>query len=238
MVNSRNRRGKGGGARSPSKVTGLGAGFSLASFVAGIGVGAIAAVTALYALEGEEPDAPAAGSSVATVSTTPVSYEFWERLPSERLGQVPPRRTAAAEPAADAGGDAAAPEPTDGDAAAAKPAESKPDAAQLAAGVAPAAPEQTTAPAASTAVAAAPVRTEYLLQVGAFREAGAADKRRAELLLAGMEAQTTSIGVEDGVLYRVIVGPFPSMRETRRAMGELQERRIAPILLERAARPG
>ena len=87
-------------------------------------------------------------------------------------------------------------------------------------------------------MAATPVRTEYLLQVGAFREAGAADKRRAELILAGMEAQTTSIGVEDGVLYRVIVGPFPSMRETRRAMGELQERRIAPILLERAARPG
>ena len=211
----------------------MGAGFSLASFVAGIGVGAIAAVTALYALEGEEAEAPAAGPPVASVTTTPVSYEFWERLPREQLGQVPPpRRTAAAEPTA--GDVAAAAEPAAGDAPAAEPPKADTVAAQPAADSTPAVP----VPAPSPAVAATPVRTEYLLQVGAFREAGAADKRRAELILAGMEAQTTSIGVEDGVLYRVIVGPFPSMRETRRAMGELQERRIAPILLERAARPG
>lgn len=208
----------------------MGTGFSLASFVAGIGVGAIAAVTALYALEGEEGATPAAGPPVASVNTTPVSYEFWERLPSERLGQVPPRPAApaaAAEPPPDnapAEPAKVAAQPVGSDAAAAEPAE----------GAAQEAPEQ----ASQQVVAATPARTEYLLQVGAFREAGAADKRRAELILAGMEAQTTSIGVEDGVLYRVIVGPFASMRETRRAMGELQERRIAPILLERAARPG
>jgi len=207
----------------------LGTSFSLASFVAGIGVGAIAAVTALYAIEGEEAAAPAAGPPVASVDATPVSYEFWERLPSERLGQVTPRRTvpAAAEPPPDnapAEPVKVAAQPVGSDAAATKPAE----------GAAEDAPAQPSGP----AVAATPVRTEYLLQVGAFREAGAADKRRAELILAGMEAQTTSIGVEDGVLYRVIVGPFASMRETRRAMGALQERRIAPILLERAARPG
>ncbi len=211
MPRSQNRRAGGRKARSrepasaarPSAAS-KGGGFSLASFVGGLAVGAIATVAALVALQLEgaatpSPDAP----PVATVTPAPVSFEFWERLPSERVGPVPPPP-----PAPSAGGVAASAPATD-------------------------APAQSPTPA-----PAAPTRTEYLLQVGAFREAGAAEQRRAELILSGMQAQTKSIGVEDGVLYRVIVGPFPTMAETRRVMGELQARQIAPILLERAARRG
>ena len=176
----------------------------MASFVVGIVVGAIATVAALVALQLEDAATPAPETPpVTTVTQPPVSFEFWERLPSERVGPVPPPP-----PASSAGDVAASAAATD-------------------------APAQSPAPAAM-----APTRTEYLLQVGAFREAGAAEQRRAELILSGMQAQTKSIGVEDGVLYRVIVGPFPTMAETRRVMGELQARQIAPILLERAASRG
>ncbi len=206
MPRSQNRRAGGRKARSrePASAARKGGGFSLASFVVGIVVGAIATVAALVALQLEDAATPAPETPpVTTVTPPPVSFEFWERLPSERVGPVPPPP-----PASGAGDVAASAAATD-------------------------APAQSPAPA-----AVVPARTEYLLQVGAFREAGAAEQRRAELILSGMQAQTKSIGVEDGVLYRVIVGPFPTMAETRRVMGELQARQIAPILLERAASRG
>lgn len=79
---------------------------------------------------------------------------------------------------------------------------------------------------------------EYLLQAGAFHRAGAAERRRAELILAGMPATTSTVGVDDGVLHRVVVGPFETRAETQAAMGQLRERDIVVVLLERPAPAG
>ena len=79
---------------------------------------------------------------------------------------------------------------------------------------------------------------EYLLQAGAFHRAGAAERRRAELILAGMPASTSTVGVDDGVLYRVVVGPFETRSETQTAMRELRDRDIVAVLLERPAPAG
>ena len=79
---------------------------------------------------------------------------------------------------------------------------------------------------------------EYLLQAGAFHRAGAAERRRAELLLAGMPASTSTVGVDDGVLYRVVVGPFGTRAESQTAMRQLRERDIVAVLLERPAPAG
>lgn len=79
---------------------------------------------------------------------------------------------------------------------------------------------------------------EYLLQAGAFHRAGAAERRRAELILAGMPASTSTVGVDDGVLYRVVVGPFETRSETQTAMRQLRDRDIVPVLLERPAPAG
>ena len=79
---------------------------------------------------------------------------------------------------------------------------------------------------------------EYLLQAGAFHRAGAAERRRAELILAGMPASMSTVGVDDGVLYRVVVGPFETRSETQTAMRQLRDREIVPVLLERPAPAG
>ena len=89
------------------------------------------------------------------------------------------------------------------------------------------------------AVRAEPGRpVEYLLQAGAFHRAGAAERRRAELILAGMPATTSTVGVDDGVLYRVVVGPFETRAETQTAMRQLRQRDIVAVLLERPAPAG
>ena len=89
------------------------------------------------------------------------------------------------------------------------------------------------------AVRAEPGRPmEYLLQAGAFHRAGAAERRRAELILAGMPASTSTVGVDDGVLYRVVVGPFETRAETQTAMRQLLQRDIVAVLLERPAPAG
>ncbi len=154
----------------------------MASFAAGLAVGAVVAVVAVYMVGPGSGDAPSEASNQSDAALDTLDFEFWQRLPE---------------------------------------AEVTPDTA----------PYENGAP-----VRAAPrTRVEYLVQAGAFHRAGAAERRRAELLLAGLPASTSTVGVDDGVLYRVIVGPFESRSETQAAMGQLRDRNIAPVLLERAA---
>lgn len=61
----------------------------------------------------------------------------------------------------------------------------------------------------------------YLLQAGSFRQTEDADRRRAELLLLGLEAKVEAFSGTSGQLYRVYVGPF----ETRQSMSKA--RRLA-----------
>lgn len=78
---------------------------------------------------------------------------------------------------------------------------------------------------------------EYLLQVGSFSTLGDAERLRASVLLAGLDAQTTQATLPSGaVAHRVIVGPFDREQDMRRAMTKLREQNINPLLLTR--KPG
>ena len=80
---------------------------------------------------------------------------------------------------------------------------------------------------------------EYLLQAGSFRRQVEADALRAELILAGMVATTSEVKlVGDDKWFRVLVGPYESPRETRKAMSELRAKKIPALLLERPPRGG
>ena len=80
---------------------------------------------------------------------------------------------------------------------------------------------------------------EYLLQAGSFRRQVEADALRAELILAGMVATTSEVKlVGDDKWFRVLVGPYESPRETRKAMSELRAKKISALLLERPPRGG
>ena len=160
------------------------AGFSVASFAAGLVVGAVVAVVAVYLVgpgAGDDPSDAPTQSGAGAAGDAP-DFEFWDRLPNASVA---------------------------------------PDTAPYEnGGAVPAAPR-------------APM--EYLVQAGAFHRAGAAERQRAELLLAGLPASTSTVGVDDDVLYRVIVGPFESRSESQAAMRQLRDRNIAPVLLERPA---
>ena len=164
------------------------AGFSVASFAAGLAVGAVGAVVAVYLAGFAESDsaleAPAEPRVTAGPGDAP-DFEFWERLPNASVA---------------------------------------PDTAPYETGVR------------FRADSERPM--EYLLQAGAFHRARAAEKRRAELILAGMPATTSTVGVDDGVLYRVVVGPFETRSKTQEAMRQLRDRNIAPVLLERPTPAG
>ena len=80
---------------------------------------------------------------------------------------------------------------------------------------------------------------EYLLQAGSFRRQVEAEALRAELILAGMAATTSEVKlVGEDKWFRVLVGPYESPRETRKAMSELRAKKIPALLLERPPRGG
>ncbi|MCS5567906.1 MAG: SPOR domain-containing protein [Pseudomonadales bacterium] len=80
---------------------------------------------------------------------------------------------------------------------------------------------------------------EYLLQAGSFRRQVEAEALRAELILAGMVATTSEVKlVGNDRWFRVLVGPYESPRETRKAMSELRAKKIPALLLERPPRDG
>ena len=189
----------------------------------------MAGAGALLMLDGPAPSVSVSQPAADTQGEPPIVFEFWENLPSERVGAVasPPEM----EPVAKVSEQDVTPPSAVADEAA-----DEPDAADEEAADEPEAP--LAAPAPLPPVAGASARVEFLVQAGAFRQDAAARKRQAELILAGMEAEIRSMAVDDGVLYRVIVGPFPTRVETRRVMGDLRARHIAPFLITRAVQPG
>lgn len=88
-------------------------------------------------------------------------------------------------------------------------------------------------PAATPAAPAAPaatVKTDnpdekwvYYLQAGAFREQGDAENTRAKLALLGFEASISERNSDNGVLFRVRLGPYNQVEAMNRARGKLSE---------------
>jgi cell division protein FtsN len=81
----------------------------------------------------------------------------------------------------------------------------------------------------TTAVAAEP----YFLQAGSFRQQEDAERRRAELLLLGLEPKIEESNVDNGRWFRVSLGPFESHDAVSRARGLLANQNIDSVLLKR-----
>lgn len=73
----------------------------------------------------------------------------------------------------------------------------------------------------------------YLLQAGSFRQREDADRRRAELLLLGLEPNVEETNGDNGRWYRVYLGPFENQATMSRARGLTAGQNIDTLVLKR-----
>lgn len=73
----------------------------------------------------------------------------------------------------------------------------------------------------------------FLLQAGSFRQREDADRRRAELLLLGLEPRVEEASGEHGRFFRVYLGPFQTHAEMSRARGLTTAQNIDTLLMKR-----
>ena len=73
----------------------------------------------------------------------------------------------------------------------------------------------------------------YLLQAGSFRQREDADRRRAELLLLGLEPKVEETNGDNGQWFRVYVGPFASRSAMSKARSLTAAQNIDTLLLKR-----
>ena len=90
---------------------------------------------------------------------------------------------------------------------------------------------QVSKPARPTANAAP--REYYLLQAGSFRQREDADRRRAELLLLGLEPAIEESTGDNGRWFRVYLGPFDSSSKMSKARSLTAAQNIDTLLLKR-----
>lgn len=75
----------------------------------------------------------------------------------------------------------------------------------------------------------------YLLQAGSFRQRDDADRRRAELLLLGLEPRVEETSGDNGRWFRVYLGPFDSRAKMSKARSLTAAQDIDTLLLKRGA---
>ena len=75
--------------------------------------------------------------------------------------------------------------------------------------------------------------SHYLLQAGSFRRNEDADRRRAELILLGLDATISETHGSNGKWYRVQVGPFESRSKLAKARSVLANKGIDTLLMKR-----
>jgi cell division protein FtsN len=80
---------------------------------------------------------------------------------------------------------------------------------------------------------AAADQPRYLLQAGSFRQAEDADRRRAELLLLGLEPRVEETTGSNGRWFRVVIGPFESRSAMARARSLTAQQDIDTLLMQR-----
>lgn len=89
------------------------------------------------------------------------------------------------------------------------------------------APEQT-----ESAGSSSPVATRHMIQTGSFQNVQDADRRRAELLLLGLDVKTEKVEIRPGqIFHRVQVGPFSDQAALAQARNTLTEHNIEHIVL-------
>lgn len=129
----------------------------------------------------------------------PVTFEFYTMLPQQEVvAPVTGNKTTVATP---------------------QPAPSADKSAKPAASTTPAAT-------ATTTPAASPAAGKYMLQAGSFRTREEADRRRASLVLSGLNVSIQDVKVASGeTWFRVMVGPFAdesSMQKGRQQLAALK----------------
>jgi len=92
-------------------------------------------------------------------------------------------------------------------------------------------------PATITQPGAARASDQFLLQAGSFKQAEDADRRRAELILLGLDAHVEDTTGDNGRWHRVYIGPFESRSRLARARSLTAQHGIDTLLLRRP-RPG
>lgn len=73
----------------------------------------------------------------------------------------------------------------------------------------------------------------YFLQAGSFRQKDDAERRRAELLLLGLEPNIEESSSDNGLWFRVSLGPYESHDAVARARGLLANQNIESVLMKR-----
>ena len=73
----------------------------------------------------------------------------------------------------------------------------------------------------------------YFLQAGSFRQKDDAERRRAELLLLGLEPNIEESSTDNGLWFRVSLGPYESHDAVTRARGLLANQNIESVLMKR-----
>lgn len=74
----------------------------------------------------------------------------------------------------------------------------------------------------------------YFLQAGSFRQQDDAERRRAEILLLGLDPKIEQTSGDNGRWFRVSLGPFESHDAITRARGLLANQNIDSVLLRRS----
>ena len=74
---------------------------------------------------------------------------------------------------------------------------------------------------------------QYLLQAGSFSLAADADRRRAELLLLGLDARVAQADSDGDQVFRVYVGPFETRSKLAKARSLTAQQGIDTLLLKR-----
>ena len=82
---------------------------------------------------------------------------------------------------------------------------------------------------------AAQARETYLVQAGSFRTVEDADRRRAQLLLLGLEPTIQESDTDNGRWHRVYLGPFDRRGEALEARKLTASADIDTLLLQRGA---
>lgn len=86
--------------------------------------------------------------------------------------------------------------------------------------------------AAATEATNTQLNASYLIQTGSFQNAQDADRRRAELILLGLNVKTEKVEIRPGqVFHRVQVGPFSDSNALIDAKATLNENNIEHIVL-------
>jgi len=72
---------------------------------------------------------------------------------------------------------------------------------------------------------------QYLVQTGTYRTLAQADRAKAQLISRGFSAKLQKIDAEDGIWYRVIVGPFASEAAAFHEKNQLARHKFQGILI-------